>query len=46
MYGVNNEAGMRQKKSAAAQANAFGSFLGANASPASGQTGAKTLLGQ
>jgi hypothetical protein len=46
MYGENAEAGMRQKKAAAANANPFGSFLGTNSAPSAGQTGTKTLLGQ
>jgi hypothetical protein len=45
-FGQNQEAGMRAKKSAASNANAFGSFLGTGAAPGSGQTGRKTLLGQ
>lgn len=44
MYGANAAAGMRQKKQAAMDQSAFGSFLGTQA-PQS-PTGGKTLLGQ
>jgi hypothetical protein len=46
MYGQTSEAGMRQKKSALQNQNAFGSFLGTGSTPTSGQLGQKTLLGQ
>lgn len=44
MFGANAEAGMRQKKNAAQNQSAFGSFLGSESTPSN--TGQKTLLGQ
>lgn len=46
MFGQDAEAGMRTKKKAASDSSAFGTFLGAGASPTTGQKGTKTLLGQ